>query len=106
MQMLHSLMLFNEDAKVAKQALAAYSQHNLRYGDGAEDVRVAILGASDALDGWKPNGKLLFSDDEITAILNGIALLDVTDEVDVWGPDGGLHRHLQDNLLREMGRKR
>jgi hypothetical protein len=94
MERLHSVYMFAPDIQAANAALVEYADYS---GDKLAPLRS------------QKTDKFLLTSSEITAILNGIALLDYRGKIQLYGPNGHpdeKFRMLRGTLLRELGQDR
>jgi hypothetical protein len=104
MKRLYSLRFGKDDLEAAIAALNAH----LMYKRGNEPVSAEVKRKLSASNFTTPL-KVLLCDFEITAILNGIAILDATSQINLYGPNGSpgeKFKMLQGELMREIGERK
>ena len=105
MKRLYSEQFYKPDIEAARAALDAH----IDYKGGNEPTSRSLKEkfSVQPKDGQWP-ARLLLDADEITAILNGIAIMDATEKVRLHGPNGSpgeKFRMLEDMLRREIGER-
>ena len=109
MERLHSVQLFPPDLEAADRALIAYSMYSMD-ADAVTQYALPLKSSLRLLAKQYPDRhKFLLTENDIIAILNGIAVLDETDAIKLHGPNAHpdeKFRTLQSNLLYELNRDR
>jgi len=103
MKRLYSLKFGKSDLEAAIAALNAH----VMYKRGNEPVSAEVNGTQRIK--FRHTAKSMLCDFEITAILNGIAILDATSQINLYGPNGcpgEKFKLLQDELMREIGERK
>jgi len=109
MKRLYSESFYKPDLEAARAALDAHIEYNRettgRWPD--EPFFNAIKQKLTAQPQWPT--KLLLDEDEVAAILNGIAIMDAAGKVRLHGPNGDpgeKFNHLQDRLMHDIGERK
>jgi len=106
MKRLYSEQFYAPDLEAARAALHAYIDY--RSGqDGTSSALIQKLNVQPKAGQWP--ARLLLEADEVTAILNGIAVLDADQKIRLHGPNGDSGEKfamLQSRLMHDIGERK